>query len=83
MRRLANYLWSIAWLVVVFLIPVLILGWCDWAYAATMGGLVGLSMALEEDGITLAWQTPRLYRNAGLYLKVRNKRYRIWKVGVH
>jgi hypothetical protein len=29
----------------------------------------------------LIWQTPALYRYAGLYLKVGNKRYRIFRVG--
>ena len=31
----------------------------------------------------LVWQTPRLYRNAGLFLNVWCKRYRIFKVGEH
>lgn len=29
----------------------------------------------------LLWQSPRLYRFAGLYLKVGNKRYRLFRVG--
>lgn len=31
--------------------------------------------------IKLIWQTPNLYKYAGLYLKVNNKRYRIIKIG--
>lgn len=29
----------------------------------------------------LIWQTPKLFKYAGLYLKLGNKRYRIYKVG--
>ena len=29
----------------------------------------------------LIWQTPRLFKYAGLYLKLGNKRYRNYKVG--
>ena len=31
--------------------------------------------------IKLIWQTPKLYRYAGLYLKIGNKKYRVFKVG--
>lgn len=31
----------------------------------------------------LIWQTPKIYRYAGLYLKIGNKRYRIFKVGLN
>lgn len=31
--------------------------------------------------IRLVWHSPKLYMYAGLYLKVENKRYRIFKVG--
>jgi hypothetical protein len=30
----------------------------------------------------LIWQSPKLFRYAGLYLKIGNKRYRIFRVGV-
>jgi len=33
--------------------------------------------------IRLIWQSPKLYMYAGLYLKVENKRYRIFKVGMN
>ena len=31
--------------------------------------------------IRLIWQTPDLYKYGGLYLKLNNKKYRIFKVG--
>lgn len=31
--------------------------------------------------IRLIWQTPSIFFYAGLYLKINNKRYRIFKVG--
>ena len=31
--------------------------------------------------LKLIWQTPKLYRYAGLYLKVNDKKYRVFKVG--
>lgn len=33
--------------------------------------------------IRLVWQSPKLFYNAGLYLKVNSKRYRIFKVGYY
>lgn len=29
----------------------------------------------------LIWQSPRMFHYAGLYLKIGNKRYRLFKVG--
>jgi len=31
--------------------------------------------------LRLIWQTPELYKYGGLYLKVNDKKYRIFKVG--
>jgi len=31
--------------------------------------------------ISLIWQSPKLFKYAGLYLKINNKRYRVFKVG--
>ena len=31
--------------------------------------------------LRLIWQTPKLYKYAGLYLVLNDKRYRVFKVG--
>lgn len=36
---------------------------------------------LQLPRIKLIWQSPKIYFYAGLYLKINNKRYRIFKVG--
>ena len=33
--------------------------------------------------IRLIWHSPKLFKYAGLYVKLGNKRYRIFKVGVY
>ena len=38
---------------------------------------------LQFPKIKLIWQSPRFFFRAGLYLKVNNKRYRIFKVGLN
>jgi len=39
-------------------------------------------VASERYQISFIWQTPAMYRCSGLWLKVGNKKYWIWKVGV-
>lgn len=38
---------------------------------------------MQLPKIKLIWQSPKLFKHAGLYLKINNKRYRIFKVGEH
>jgi hypothetical protein len=33
--------------------------------------------------VALIWQSPKIFFYAGLYLKVNNKRYRVFKVGLN
>ena len=56
------------------------------AFSATtlfIGVLVGLYSAGLEDGLRLprlVWQSPSLYRNAGLFLKCGDRRWRLLRV---
>ena len=36
---------------------------------------------MNHFSINLIWQSPKLFKYAGLYLKINSKRYRLFKVG--
>jgi len=82
MKKLSIYLASMGFFASIFAIPWLIGGDYRWWYPLALGCVVGLAMRLEEDGVRLIWQSPRLFQCAGLYLKIGNKRYRVAKVGL-
>lgn len=50
-------------------------------FIALLSFFMGISSTLEYHRVSLVWQSPDLYRHAGLYLKLADKRYRLVRFG--
>lgn len=82
MNRLLNYTVPMAFFVAIFMIPLFVLGEIEMMRRAFWFAIaIGFYEGLAQDGIKLVWQTPTIFYHAGLYLKVRDKRYRLIRVG--
>ncbi|MBC7617480.1 MAG: hypothetical protein H7293_00555 [Candidatus Saccharibacteria bacterium] len=52
-----------------------------WLSISALATLLGIQSSLAYHRISLTWQSPDLYRYAGLYLKAADKRYRLVRFG--
>lgn len=82
MTRLKKYLMFVLGGAVLIVIPALATGAISVTNSLWLGAVIGLGAAMENDGIRLNWQTPKMFQCAGLYLTVGGKRYRLIKVGL-
>ncbi len=65
------------------LVMLVLFGLVGGYFGSGFGLIAGLFIALEMDEIMLIWQSPKIYYHAGLFLRVRSKRYRLIKVGLN